>query len=43
VDWFRLTAEVVSLTSTRAERSVIGLDPRQVETQTQLSARFYLQ
>jgi hypothetical protein len=43
VDWFRLTGEVVSLTSTRTLRSVIGENPRQSETQFQLSARVYLQ
>jgi hypothetical protein len=42
-DWFRLTGEVLSLTSTRDERAILGVDPRQTETQIQLSARFYLQ
>jgi hypothetical protein len=42
-DWFRLTGEVVALTSTRDERVVEGLAPRQSETQIQLSARFFLE
>jgi hypothetical protein len=42
-DWFQLTGEVLSLDSKRGERSLIGENPRQTETQFQLSARFYLQ
>jgi hypothetical protein len=42
-DWFRLTGEVLALTSTRGGRIFEGLPLRQSETQFQLSARFYLQ
>jgi hypothetical protein len=37
----RLTAELVALTSTRADRMVIGLDERQSELQLQLGWRWY--
>ena len=40
-DWLRLTGELLYVESTRAERAVVGLDPRQNETQAQLSARIY--
>jgi hypothetical protein len=41
-DWFRLTGEILALSSKRGERAVVGIDPQQEETQFQLSARFYL-
>lgn len=41
-DWLKLTGEIIALDSKRGERSVIGLDPAQSESQLQLSARFYL-
>jgi hypothetical protein len=41
-EWLRLSAEILYIDSKRNERSVVGLDPEQGETQAQLSARFYL-
>ena len=41
-DWLKLTGELLSITSKRDGRAIAGLDPRQSETQFQLSARFYL-
>jgi hypothetical protein len=41
-DWLRLSAELLYIDSKRDERSVVGLNPRQGETQGQLSARIYL-
>ena len=41
-DWLRLTAEIVRIDSKRNERAVFGADPRQQETQGQLSVRFFL-
>lgn len=41
-DWLKLTGEILSLTSKRGERAVLGIDPEQAETQFQLSARFFL-
>ena len=41
-DWLRLTTEVVYIDSKRNEREVVGLDPRQAETQGQFSVRFFL-
>jgi hypothetical protein len=40
-DWVKLTGEIVSITSTRGERTIVGLTPEQTETQFQLAARFY--
>jgi hypothetical protein len=40
-EWLRITAELISLDSTRSERATVGLDPRAVENQAQLSARIY--
>ncbi|HEV2651315.1 MAG TPA: hypothetical protein VGU69_08655, partial [Rhizomicrobium sp.] len=40
-DWVKLTGEIVSITSTRGERTIVGLTPAQTETQFQLAARFY--
>ncbi len=40
-DWLKLTGELLSVTSTRGERSLEGLDPQQSETEFQLSAKFY--
>ncbi|HEY2034607.1 MAG TPA: hypothetical protein VGH02_13055 [Rhizomicrobium sp.] len=42
-NWLKLSGEIISLTSKRGERAVIGIDPRQTETQFQLSARFFLE
>lgn len=41
-DWLRLTWEALSVTSKRGERSVVGINPAQTETQFQFSARVYL-
>jgi hypothetical protein len=41
-EWVRLSSELIYIDSKRNERVVVGLDPRQGETQFQLSARFYL-
>ncbi|MGD0193199.1 MAG: hypothetical protein ABSD74_20885 [Rhizomicrobium sp.] len=41
-DWLRLSAELLAIDSKRDERSVVGFDPRQDDTQGQLAARFYL-
>jgi hypothetical protein len=40
-DWLRLTAELLCVDSTRHERAIVDLHPRQVETQMQLSGRVY--
>lgn len=40
-DWLRLTGEILSLDSKRAERLVAGMAPDQSETQAQFSARIY--
>lgn len=41
LDWLRLTAELVRVDSTRRQRMLDGLDPRQIETMGQLSAKLY--
>jgi hypothetical protein len=41
-DWLRLTAEAMRVNSTRNQRALEGLNPRAVEDQLQLSAKFYL-
>ncbi|HVP85560.1 MAG TPA: hypothetical protein VMS78_12645 [Rhizomicrobium sp.] len=41
-EWLRLTAEFLSVNSTRAQRSIVGLSPDQTDNQFQLAARFYL-
>jgi hypothetical protein len=41
-EWLRLSAEIVYNDSKRNERSIVGLDPEQGETQTQFVVRFYL-
>ena len=41
-DWLRVTAEIIDITSTRDERTLEQLDPKQSETQFQLSARFFI-
>ncbi|HWA30771.1 MAG TPA: hypothetical protein VG867_06725 [Rhizomicrobium sp.] len=41
-DWLKLTAEAIFLNSRRGERTIQSSDPRQGQTQLQLSARFYL-
>jgi hypothetical protein len=40
-DWLRITAELISLDSTRSERALEGIDPSQTENLAQLSARIY--
>ncbi len=40
-DWLRLTGEAIYIDSTRNERAIVGLAPRQSGTQFQLSARLY--
>jgi hypothetical protein len=40
-NWLRITAELIDLDSTRSERTLAGLSPRDTETQAQLSARIY--
>ena len=40
-DWLRLTAEIAHVVSTRRQRLIVGLDPKQSETQFQLSAKVY--
>jgi len=40
-DWLRLTGEILYVHSIRAERAIVGQNPRQNETQAQLSARIY--
>jgi len=40
-DWLRLTGEVAHVVSTRRQRIYDGIDPRQAETQAQLSAKVY--
>jgi hypothetical protein len=42
-DWLRLTGEVLWIDSRRNERAIVGLAPRQSDTQLQLSARFYFE
>ena len=42
-DWLKLTGELLSVTSKRSERAIVGLDPQQTETQLQLAARIYLE
>jgi hypothetical protein len=41
-DWLRLTAEYLRIDSTRSQRNVVALSPRQIETQLQFSVRAYL-
>ncbi|HSM95526.1 MAG TPA: hypothetical protein VLT91_05760 [Rhizomicrobium sp.] len=41
-DWLKLTGELISVTSRRGDRAVVGIDPQQTETQFQLSAKFFL-
>jgi hypothetical protein len=41
-DWLRLTAEAIRVDSTRNQRKQDHLNPRAVENQFQLSAKFYL-
>lgn len=41
-DWLRLSAEVLHIDSSRNEERIVGLNPHQTETQTQLSARVFL-
>lgn len=41
-DWLKLTGELLSVSSTRGERSIEGLDPHQTQVQFQLAARVYL-
>jgi hypothetical protein len=40
-DWLRLTGEVAHVVSTRRQRILDDIDPRQAETQAQLSAKIY--
>jgi hypothetical protein len=40
-DWLRITAEFISLDSTRSERALEGIAPSQTENLAQLSARIY--
>jgi hypothetical protein len=40
-DWLRITAELISLDSTRSERALEGLNPSELENLAQLSARIY--
>ena len=40
-DWLRLTGEVGHVVSTRRQRLIDGIAPRQSETQAQLSAKLY--
>jgi hypothetical protein len=40
-DWLRLSAEFLRIDSTRGQRAVIGLAPREIENQLQFSVRFY--
>ncbi len=40
-DWLRLTGEILYVSSRRAERTVVGENPLQNETQAQISARIY--
>ncbi|MBV9570482.1 MAG: hypothetical protein JO056_04490 [Alphaproteobacteria bacterium] len=42
-DWVRLTGELLWIESKRDERAIGGVDPKQNNTQVQLSARFYLE
>lgn len=42
-DWLKLSGELLSVTSKRGERAIVGLDPQQTETQFQLAARVYLE
>jgi len=39
--WLRLTGEFLSVNSTRAQRTVTGLAPHQIDNQFQLAARIY--
>ncbi len=41
-DWLRVTAEWLRVESTRPQRTTDDLDAHQVDTQVQLSAKFYL-
>lgn len=41
-DWLRVTAEAIRVDSTRNQRKLEGLNPKAVEDQFQLSAKFYL-
>ncbi len=41
-DWLRLTAEVMHVTSTRTQRTVVGDSAKATENQVQFSAKFYL-
>jgi hypothetical protein len=41
-DWLRVTAEAIRVDSTRNQRKQEGLNPKAVEDQFQLSAKFYL-
>ncbi len=40
--WLRLTIEGIRVDSTRSQRTLAGINPREVENQLQLSARLYL-
>jgi hypothetical protein len=40
-EWLRLTAEAIYINSTRDELLIEGRDPRQSDTQLQLSGRLY--
>jgi hypothetical protein len=40
-DWLRITAELISLDSTRSERALEGLNPNELENLAQLSVRIY--
>ena len=40
--WLRLTVEGIRVDSSRSQRTLAGINPREVENQVQLSARFYL-
>jgi hypothetical protein len=41
-DWLRLTGEFLRVDSTRGQRGVVDLSPREIESQVQFSVRFYL-
>jgi len=41
-EWLKLTGEFLSVNSTRAQRSIVGLSPEQTDNQFQMVARFYL-
>ena len=41
-EWLRLTGEFLSVNSTRAQRTILGVSPHQIDNQFQFAARFYL-